>query len=146
MATKHIGFCIKNKYNDNLDDPDSSSISIASPEQDFAKMENPDEIVIKEKKVTISFDYPFDDSNFFSFENPKGFSRIDLARIVCEQYKKMYQEERETTEIPEGKIQGMLNRNKTNGKYGIFGHDLEDLVLHSVIRDESGIYLLGVDS
>lgn len=40
----------------------------------------------------------------------------------------------------------MLNRETTTGPHGIWGHSLEDLVLHTVEQVEDDLFALGVDS
>ncbi|MNL30171.1 hypothetical protein D3C87_1518920 [compost metagenome] len=52
----------------------------------------------------------------------------------------MYEEEEATATkktIPPEKRIGMYNRNETNGKYGIWGHDIADLVLSEIQIYES---------
>jgi hypothetical protein len=58
----------------------------------------------------------------------------------------MYAEEDETSGGNPGHIPGMLNRNTSEGKYGIWGHDIGDLLLCSAYVDDSGKITLGVDS
>ena len=86
-------------------------------------------------------------------QSPKGFTRADLARSISNTYKAVYAEEERTTQIkvvPLDQRTGLINRNKTNGKYGIWGHDLGDLVLHTVevTKRADGILVahLGIDS
>lgn len=53
----------------------------------------------------------------------------------CKAYYKMYEEEEATATIktiPLEKRTTMYNRNETNGKYGIWGHDIADLVLSEI--------------
>lgn len=47
----------------------------------------------------------------------------------------MYEEEEATAiikTVPPEKRNKMYNRNETNGKYGIWGHDIADLVLSEI--------------
>lgn len=62
----------------------------------------------------------------------------------------MYDEEENTSKtktVPVKQRQGLLNRNETNGKYGIWGHDLSDLDLTSmdVYENEEGTIFLDLD-
>lgn len=64
----------------------------------------------------------------------------------------MYKEEKRTSNLPEETCadrfgSSMINRAPTNGKYGIWGHSLGDLVLHTVHYDPTGkVIKLGIDS
>lgn len=40
----------------------------------------------------------------------------------------------------------MYNRIKTNGDYGIWGHVLGDLMLHTLYFEEKNVITVGVDS
>lgn len=95
-----------------------------------------DEIVIKEEKVKLKIDYPTTNPYVTLLENVGGFTRKLLIELICKHYKKMYDEENESTIINAGHIPGMFNRNHTDGKYGIWGHDIEDLMLHTACVDK----------
>ncbi len=66
----------------------------------------------------------------------------ELAYIIAKTYDNIYQEEDETIidikEIPKKDRKGLMNRNETDGRYGIWGHDLEDLVLESIVIYKNG--------
>lgn len=110
---------------------------------------DPNEIVIKCDKIIVIYDYPL--KGDFEFEhfskNPNGFTRKEIAKQIMKRYKKIYKEEKETSTIKEGPAApGSFNRNTTSGKYGIWGHGIGDLILHSMIELEDGSYMLGLDS
>jgi hypothetical protein len=95
--------------------------------------------------------------NEFSFpisaSSSKGFTRAELVRKIADLYKKVYEEEAQTSKIPVIPMEQrkhLINRNETNGKYGIWGHDLDDLVLHTfeISRTADGTVRahLGIDS
>ena len=72
---------------------------------------------------------------------------------IQEKYKQVYKEEEEsaaTKTIPMNSREGLSNRNETNGKYGIWGHDLTDLYLTDVevYKDSKGVVslILYIDS
>lgn len=60
-------------------------------------------------------------------------------------YRRIYDEEtRSMTNLkPSGTL---LNRGFSNGKYGIWGHDLGDLDMHAVYKGIDGVYGLLIDS
>ncbi len=73
--------------------------------------------------------------------------RADLVRLISEEYQRIYLEEECTSEINVRLIPGTLNRNETNGKFGVWGHTLEDLCLHTIWYDSSThMCHLGIDS
>ncbi|WP_300027237.1 hypothetical protein [uncultured Maribacter sp.] len=65
-----------------------------------------------------------------------GFTRKELAQKISIEYNRIYEEEEDsanTKTTPLEKRQGLINRNKTDGKYGIWGHDIDDLDLSAII-------------
>lgn len=102
------------------------------------------------KCVTLWLDYPLDDEYSFKIypeDVNKGFTRGHLIREIKRTYDKLYAEEEETSSLPVENIPGMLNRATTDGNYGVWGHALDDLVLHTISYDldENEIWL-GIDS
>ena len=128
-------FNIRTRYeNDTID----SIVHIANETEELDRLINGDDIIIKNKKATIIVRYPIKDFVTFniSSKNEKGFTLKDVVENVSNIYKKIYKEELETTTEVEPKSNkgvNVLNRSRTNGKYGIWGHDIEDLVLESVL-------------
>lgn len=103
----------------------------------------------KPKHVTLILDYPLDDDYEFKIypDDKRGFTRGHLIREIKRTYDRVYAEEEETTTVPVGNIPGMLNRVSTDGNYGVWGHDLGDLALHTVkYNHERNLFWLGVDS
>lgn len=141
------------------EDP-SPYVSIADPEEDIGLMRGADDHVVDAATIRVLYSYPFDTHGptpeeqeaegwIFEEKAPNGafFTRADLARAVAARYCAIYAEEEESTKVEPGYIPGMLNRNRTNGRYGIWGHDIGDLLLHTVEHDPvTGVYTLGIDS
>ncbi|MBA7645082.1 hypothetical protein ES703_52835 [subsurface metagenome] len=92
---------------------------------------NPDELAIKEDKITIEFSYPLSVKVYFKFEKEGGFTNMDLLRFVYEGYKKIYDEEEEEVGDP-GIYDKLYNRKPSHGKYGIWGHYMNDLYLEII--------------
>jgi len=124
----------------------TSSVNITDYERDVLKQRQPNEIVIPMQKIEVEFDYPLNNPATFTFEadTDKGFTRAHLIRRVCQTYHQIYQEEEAEVGNP-GHVEGMWNRKTSDGKYGIWGHDLSDLVL-GVYCQEGSLFGLGVDS
>lgn len=144
-----------------VDDPEKKSerpspyVNLAEPEKDLKQMRNAEEVVFTGTNLTVVLDYPLRKEVSFpiSTSSPQGFTRAELVRKVASLYKRVYEEEAQSSKIaviPLEQRKGLINRNETNGKYGIWGHDLSDLVLHTIeiSRKADGTLLayLGVDS
>lgn len=121
---------------------------------------NPDEIVISDTDITIVYDYPLSKEFKFTYYSESGFSRKQLIELIVNEYKNIYKEEEDTTEnisveyiddnnekkvytgkvIPEHirvKVSCLINRHKTQGKYGIWGHDISDLVIEGITYNKN---------
>lgn len=61
----------------------------------------------------------------------------ELLAIGAEDYRAIYAEE-EAAAGPTGHVPGMLNRAKSEGPYGIWGHDITDLYFEGVEADFEG--------
>jgi len=127
----------------------SPYIPLASPSAAIEGQRFPDEIVIPLQTIRVEYEYPFNNPAAFTHQadKPEGFTRAHLARQISSQYQRIYQEEEAAVGNP-GHIRGMYNRKRSKGPYGIWGHDLEDLVLHSVTQDsfKPDLFRLGIDS
>jgi len=110
-------------------------ISLKNASSEVSQLINSDEIIIKENAVNIVFDYPLNKPTNLEIVNDNGFSRKDLILVISKKYHEIYDEEEKTAKtktIPMDKRTGIINRNETDGKYGIWGHDLEDLDLSGI--------------
>lgn len=128
-------------------------ISIESPSNDLENLIDADEIVLPKESITLIIDYPLDHSVAFELKSEKGFSRKQLILAISEKYHEIYMKEEASASIktiPLEKREDLINRNKTNGEYGIWGHDLSDLDLSSieVYKNNSGKIqiILGIES
>ena len=138
----------------------SPFVSIADPAEDIAHMRGADDHVVDASKIRVLYSYPFGTTGprreerkaggwIYEEKAPNGafFTRADLARAVSARYNAIYAEEEKSTEIKPGFIGCSLNRNRTNGRYGIWGHYIEDLLLTKVEHDPvTGIFTLSIDS
>lgn len=125
-------------------------ISLAHP-GNLKKVENGDEFVTP-PVIIVEYDYPLSKEFYFVHcsLSPKGFTRAELALSISNTYKKIYRDEEDAAGNP-GNVPGMMNRAESNGPYGIWGHDLGDLLLHTVILENGKkfnlpLYTLGIDS
>lgn len=111
-------------------------IKLEKTEAELERLVSPDEVAVPHKRVTILIDYPLNRPALFEIESEtNGFSRKQLAIEISKKYEAIYVEEEKSASkktIPMEQRKGMINRNETDGKYGIWGHDLSDLVLSEV--------------
>lgn len=127
--------------------------SIEKPQQDIPNLIGKDEIVIKQTSIKVIIDYPLTNQYEFSLTSQSGFTRSLLLTEISKHYYKLYEEEEKTATIktiPMEKRTKMYNRNHTNGKYGVWGHDIADLVLAeiSLYKKSNGelIAILNIES
>jgi hypothetical protein len=124
--------------------------SLENPENDIPNLIDKDEVVIKQPSVKIIIDYPLTNQYEFTLTSDKGFTRAQLLLEISKHYYKVFDEEEESATIktiPFDKRTTIANRNETNGKYGIWGHDIADLVLSgiSVYRATNGETVLSLN-
>lgn len=107
------------------------------------------------KKAFVVADYPLSGEFVFEIVSTKrsGFTKKQLCEEIVEIYNFIYDTEDDTSKkkaTPIEKRKGLLNRDFTEGMFGIWGHDLGDLCLGGidVYKDsQNDIYIkLGIDS
>lgn len=110
------------------------NIRIDSPQIDLKNLIGKDKIVIPEPKLTIIIDYPLTVPYKFELTSKNGFTRTHLINEISKHYYQLYEEEEKTATIKTIPIENrkIFNRNQTNGRYGIWGHDIGDLVLDEI--------------
>ncbi|HMI02151.1 MAG TPA: hypothetical protein VK541_06700 [Pedobacter sp.] len=109
--------------------------SLEKPEQDIPELKDAEETLISRKTAIVLIDYPLRNEYKFELNSETGFTREFLLKEISKTYYKIYAEEEATATvktIPIEKRTKMYNRNETNGKYGIWGHDIADLVLAEI--------------
>jgi len=129
-------------------------IALDDPEPDISRLFAPDEVVLPAGEYSLVIDYPVAEPVELPLKpaDPRGFTRAGIAREIAKAYRRLYEEEERTAEIkvtPSDERWPVLNRNRTDGAYGIWGHDLGDLALDSIrVIDRGGqrFLTLSVDS
>ncbi len=104
------------------------------PELALARLDEPEEIAIPFDKATLVISYPLSTPASVEIMAPisTGFTRKELVRSICEEYANVYDAEAGTSAI-EPQIDAQEHkRNRTDGAYGIWGYDLQDLVLTAI--------------
>jgi hypothetical protein len=109
--------------------------SLEDPENDIPNLIGKDKVVIKQTSIRIIIDYPLLHEHEFTLTSETGFTRAELLRAISKEYYRIFEEEEATATIktiPPSERTTLANRNETNGKYGIWGHDIGDLVLSTI--------------
>jgi len=111
-------------------------VPLHDPDGAIARLEKPDELVIPFEHAVLVIDYPLSTPTTVSIAAPLalGFTRAALIKTICDEYAHVYDAEEGTAAtkpIPIEERGTLRNRNRTDGAYGIWGHDLQDLVLTS---------------
>lgn len=112
-------------------------LRLAEPTQALALLEKPDEIVIPFEQAVLVIDFPLTHPAKVAITAPlaQGFTRRELVTAICEEYENVYEAEEGTSHekpVPLAERGEGQSRNRTDGVYGIWGHDLTDLVLTSL--------------
>jgi hypothetical protein len=102
----------------------------------LSKLSNPEEIVVPFEHAVLVITYPLSTPATISIDAafPIGFTRSELVKTVCEEYANVYEAEEATAHtktIPPGERTNGAHRNRTDGVYGIWGYDLEKLVMRA---------------
>ncbi|MGZ5971355.1 MAG: hypothetical protein ACXWP4_26980, partial [Polyangiales bacterium] len=111
----------------------TDEISLANP--NYANIVDGSIIVLRAPTAMVLITYPLHHPTKVSVapDQPnQSYSLRGLVRAIAERYAAIYREEAQTATKPVTKVPGLLNRAETDGKYGIWGHDLEDLVLERI--------------
>lgn len=105
----------------------------------------PPSSAVMEAMPTLRFTIEYPLTNPFHFnethDNGLGWTEVEFADAVRRAYTQVYESEPDPGHIP-----GMLNRGKSEGAYGIWGHDLGDLYLEGAVREDDGSWRLLVGS
>lgn len=131
-----ITFEVKTQNKEDFEDGIQPWISIDNPQKDLPNLLNKEEVVILENKVTLIIDYPLTNESRTYINSANGFTREKLIKEISKTYFMLYEEEEKTATIktvPVKERKELYNRNETNGRYGIWGHDISDLVLSEIV-------------
>lgn len=86
-------------------------------------------------EFTFKYDYPLNTTAKFVHTLKKNMNFANILSLAKKDYQRIYREEDESTKVKPGNIPGMLNRNSTDGKWGIWGHGIDDLYFEGVRID-----------
>ena len=105
-------------------------------------------IVVPFERMTIVIDYPLTDEARYEHTQAGAFTRADLLRAIALDYDKTYAEEYATRHIAYRSDPGpdALNAGTTNGRYGIWGYDLDELRILAAYVNGNGEVTLEIDT
>lgn len=113
-------------------------------------MLDPNEIVIHKKEIRVLVSYPLKSKHVFLIEAPmefSGFSRAQVAYTISALYQYIYDEEEGSSETTAGNIPGLMNRETSHGRYGVWGHCLGELMLCGIsFQPAKDLYSLDISS
>lgn len=142
MNTASETHCFNILFSDDPDD-DKGTTPLVS---DYIAFENKgcriageDRLVTPLERILIYFEYPVNNPINLEFQQAGGFKLSDIWRCVYQGYEKIYVEEPEPEPDPSWTL---LNRPNTYGKYGIWGHTMEQLYLEGFVEKEPGLFYL----
>ncbi|WP_342644762.1 hypothetical protein [Mucilaginibacter sp. CSA2-8R] len=101
-------------------------------EKAMKKLSGKNETVITQDTITLLIDYPLTRETRLKVNSQDGFTRAELFQTISQAYYRLFDEEEASATvktIPAAQRTAVYNRNQTNGKYGIWGHDIADLIL-----------------
>lgn len=152
LGTLLTTIAFNTKANDLTEYPDGlmQGISLERPDKAIKKLDGKNDIVITQDTVTLLIDYPLTRECRLKINAKNGFTRAALVQAISKAYYQLFDEEEATATIktiPAAQRTTTYNRNQTNGKYGIWGHDIADLVLveANVYRAPEGGLILSLN-
>jgi hypothetical protein len=120
---------------DFIDNKGETACRVDDPTKFIDNLKNPDQIIIPYQKIRVRFDFPltYEFNQSFKSITESGFTIRQLATLVSQRYHIIYDvEDKTTTMIIRRATPFPLNRSTTNGEYGIWGYNIEDLVIEGI--------------
>lgn len=108
------------------------------------EIEHADELLTPLETLTFEITYPLTNPAVLKVANKGGFTRKDFIHAVYNVYSLIYNEEGPDPEIPNDSM--LLNRPRSFGKYGIWGHVIGDLWLEGADINANGKVKLAIGS
>jgi len=109
----------------------ASSFTKGGDRQEYDDVEKLAPAVGLDGEYTFNYDYPLSRIASFKHILTPDMTGEDLLVLGREDYERIYKEEHEADCDP-GHAPGMLNRQRSQGPYGIWGHDICDLYFEGI--------------
>ena len=107
-------------------------INLRDVPENFSRLLNASEVVLEAAEAILVLTYPLKVAATRSIRpaDGKAFTRGELVRPIDETYREVYRLETNSQSSPTPPVHErgqLLNRPESDGIFGIWGHDLEDL-------------------
>ena len=104
---------------------------IRHPEMDI---HDSDEVLIPARRAELCLDYPLSVTVIAPITaTGGGITRTDILKAIHDAYAEIYRREDAASRPDNPEDRGaVLNRNRTQGPFGIWGHDIGDLVVEAL--------------
>lgn len=154
LTTIEIAVKANEEEKKNFEDGIVPWISIEHPEKDINRLIDAEKLVTEVGEVSLYIDYPLNNPVSFIVKSPQnGFTKKELVLEISKKYHEIYTEEEKTAKtktVPMDQRKDVINRNETDGIYGLWGHDIQDLDLSSIevykTTDGKIALVLGIES
>ena len=131
--------------------PQGMSASVARPTDESGAMADEDlvdgdEKITNSEEIQVRFSYPLRAPVTLTFQHSGGFLRKDVLEAIRDGYAAIYQAEADTAQDPGRAGPDSYNRGTSDGLYGIWGHDIGDLVIERVYQESENLFSLSIGS
>lgn len=110
-----------------------------SDDNETLQFEMTDDIELKFSEGHIYISYPLSVCVQVDIENIKSY--YDILKDIKTAYQYIYDFETESSSIKADYLENSLNRNSTDGVFGIWGHVIEDLIVEGVYIKNNNVFL-----
>jgi hypothetical protein len=110
-------------------------------------LDNKELVLPSNKEYILKIDYPLSTSAKFKVKSgKKGITRGKLVSLIRKYYQLVYDIEDSPKKITPARIKNLVDKTMIDERFGIWGHDIGDLMLVNAEVSEKNVITLGVDS
>jgi hypothetical protein len=105
--------------------------------ENFSRLIDAGKVAVEAVEATLILSYPLTiiATRLIRPVDGKSFTRGELVTLIDETYREVYRLEANSQSLPTPPVQErghLLNRPKSDGMFGIWGHDLDDLGIEKI--------------
>jgi hypothetical protein len=106
-------------------------------QKDLSRLIDANEVVLEATEATLLLSYPLgiNATRLVRPADETSFTRGELVKLIDETYREIYRLETNSQSSPTPPVQerrGLINRPESDGTFGIWGHDLDDLGIEEI--------------